>query len=95
MAAHITGENGNHSDIHDGNILGFGTKQVQPVFESTDVKSTQRKVEDHVYKPTNPKSASSVATLPATHRTVFKGTLAVFFTNQTKISCLTSAIVWI
>ena len=47
MAAHIAGENGNHSDIHDGNILGLGTKHVMTAPESTVVRSIQRKVEYH------------------------------------------------
>jgi hypothetical protein len=32
-AVHRTGENGNHSDIHDGNILGLGTRHVTPEVE--------------------------------------------------------------
>jgi len=71
MAAHITGENGTHSDIHGGNILGLGTRHVMPALESAVVKSIQRKVEYHKYMTVNPISASSAATLPATHRTNF------------------------
>lgn len=36
-AAHMTAENGNHSDIQDGNILGFGTMHVIPEVESAVV----------------------------------------------------------
>lgn len=95
MTTHITRENGNHSDIHDGNILGLGTKHVMPALESAVVKSIQRKVEYHKYTTANSTSSSSAATLPATHRTKFMDVLAMFFTHQTEISCLTSVIVWI
>lgn len=36
-AAHMTVENGNHSDIQDGNILGLGTRHVTPAVESAVV----------------------------------------------------------
>jgi hypothetical protein len=95
MMIHITQENGNHSDIHDGNILGLGTKRMMPALESAIVKSIQRKVEYYKYTTANPMSASSAAALHATYKKKFMDVLAVFFTHQTEISCLTSVIVWI
>jgi hypothetical protein len=95
MLMDITRENGNHSDIHYDNILGLGTKHVMPTLESAVVKSIQRKAEYHKYTNVNPTSASSAATLPATHRTKFMDILIVFFTHQIELSCLTSVIVWI
>jgi hypothetical protein len=64
-AVHMTGENGNHSDIHDGNILGLGTKQVTLVVVIPMVESVQRKVEYQEYRAAKPTSARSSATIPA------------------------------